>query len=663
MGLRLEGDSARADEEGSARARHAASVQPAARLVPGDGDEREPDRRHRHEVLEPAAGRRAADPRGQEAAQRRPSLRARDRHRLPDRSAHPGDRLDAADRQHDPAFDLLAPPRDRSDEARRCDELVRARPVHDRRAALRRCRLAARDHLPRPRQADRAARDQLPRLLRRARRARLVVPADGVDPARHGLRPRRTRLWPHASSLPQSLSDTVVVEVARRGKLVVGEPYFTPGVPLVLDAKHLGELETGDLAVVQPGRGRAKVVGTIGTAGRIENVLEGLLVERGARTEFERYSLPAEQLEGRVDLRELTTFTIDPDTAKDFDDALSFRREPAGIRAWVHIADVSYFVPAGSPLDHGAADRALSTYVPGLVAPMLPHELADDACSLRPHLDRLCVTVEMPPSGGEPLFYRSVINSNARLTYGQAERGDAAPEILEQLELNAEVSSALREQRFARGALAVQTPEVTFTFGDGRVTGASLESEPHSHMLVEELMILANEHVAAFLSGRNRAALYRVHERPDPQSVELLLAKLTELGVPTPPAPDVLTPQAAADLAGEISKRVAQYVEQTGRGRASFPGLVLRALKQARYDPRNLGHSGLASTAYCHFTSPIRRYPDLVVHRALLRELGQGDDVVNDEELNELAEHTSTREREAAQVEYAADDICLAWLL
>ncbi|HEY3922899.1 MAG TPA: RNB domain-containing ribonuclease [Gaiellaceae bacterium] len=457
------------------------------------------------------------------------------------------------------------------------------------------------------------------------------------------------------------MSDTVVVEVGRRGKLIVGEPYFTPGVPIVLDAKHVA-LDAGDLAVVEPGRGRARVVRVLGSAGRIETVLEGLLVERGARTEFEPYSLPAEQLDGRVDLRDLTTFTIDPDTAKDFDDALSFRREPEGIRAWVHIADVSYFVQAGSPLDHGAAGRALSTYVPGLVAPMLPHELADDACSLRPNQDRLCVTVEMPPGGGEPLFYRSVINSNARLTYGQAQRGDAPPEILEQLELNAELASALRDRRFARGALAVQTPEVTFRFAEGRVAGAELESEPHAHMLVEELMILANEHVAAFLSGRNRAALYRVHERPDPQSIGLLLAKLADLGVPTPPAPDVITPSAAAELAGEISTGIAQYVEQSGRGRASFPSLVLRALKQARYDPRNLGHSGLASTAYCHFTSPIRRYPDLVVHRALLRELGQGDDPVP-EELGELAEHTSAREREAAQIEYAADDICLAWLL
>jgi ribonuclease R len=197
---------------------------------------------------------------------------------------------------------------------------------------------------------------------------------------------------------------------------------------------------------------------------------------------------------------------------------------------------------------------------------------------------------------------------------------------------------------------------------DGGVADAWLEGEPHAHMLVEELMILANEHVGAFLAGRRREALYRVHEPPDPQAVEHLLAKLADLGVPTPPAPKRMTPQQAATLAGETSKLVAQYTEQSGRGRESFPALVLRALKQARYDPRNLGHSGLASTAYCHFTSPIRRYPDLIVHRALLRELGLSDDPPAGD-LQHLAEHCSSREREAGQIEYLADDICLAWLL
>jgi len=457
-------------------------------------------------------------------------------------------------------------------------------------------------------------------------------------------------------------AETVVVEVARRGKLVVGEPFFTAGTPLLLDRKGLGDAGPGDLVVARRTRGRARVQRTLGRADRIETVLEALLVETGARQEFEPYSPPDVKLEGRVDLRELPTFTIDPETAKDFDDALSMDDE----RAYVHIADVSYFIAAGSPLDRGAAERAFSTYVPGLVAPMLPHELADDLCSLRPHAERLCVTVELPLDEGEPSFYRSVIRSDARLSYGQAQRILAGAEsfpfedVLRRLD---ERARELRRRRFARGALRIQTPEVAFEFdGRGGVARARREGEPEAHAVVEEFMIRANEAVAELLASRNRTALYRVHERPDPQSVQLLLAKLAELDVPTPAAPEELTPSSAAAIAAAAAELVATYVEQAARGRDAFPALVLRALKQARYDPRNLGHSGLASRAYCHFTSPIRRYPDLVCHRALLLELGLGDDPPR-EEPAELAEHVSAREREAAQIEYQADEISLAWLL
>jgi ribonuclease R len=202
---------------------------------------------------------------------------------------------------------------------------------------------------------------------------------------------------------------------------------------------------------------------------------------------------------------------------------------------------------------------------------MLPHELADELCSLRPHQDRLCVTVEIPPSG-EPQFYRSVIRSDARLTYGKAEQRDAPGEIQAALDLNDELARELRAKRFARGALQVQTPEIAFRFDrDGGVADAWLEGESHAHMLVEELMVLANELVGAFLSGRRREALYRVHERPDPQAVEHLLAKLVALGVPTPPVPDRMTPQQAAGLTGAISEQITAYVEQSGAVRPEEP--------------------------------------------------------------------------------------------
>ena len=435
-----------------------------------------------------------------------------------------------------------------------------------------------------------------------------------------------------------------------------------PNVPVPLDRKGAGDVGPGDLAVVRTGRGRARIERVLGKAKDIRVVLEGLLVHSGARTDFEPYDAPDPDLSNRVDLREQLCFTIDPDTAKDFDDAISVQEDGDGLRAWVHIADVSAFLPAGSPLDRGAAGRAFSTYVPGNVAPMLPHELSEDLCSLRADEDRLCVTVELPPSG-EPIVYRSIIRSRQRLTYGQAERREADPDVVRALELTDRLTGSMRDQRFARGALRIESPETAFEFdGRGGVARAWLESEPTSHRLVEELMIAANEAVARLLASRRREALFRVHERPDPQAIELLLRKLVDLDVPTPPAPEQLTPATAAAVAAEASELVTDYVRRSARGSRAFPAIILRSLKQARYDPANLGHSGLASRAYCHFTSPIRRYPDLVVHRALLLELGLSEDPPA-EDLPALAELTSAREREAAKVEYLADELCLAWLL
>ena len=381
---------------------------------------------------------------------------------------------------------------------------------------------------------------------------------------------------------------------------------------------------------------------------------------------------PGEPEAGRVDLRDLLALTIDPDDARDFDDALSVRREGDGFRVWVHIADVAASVRTGSGLDIDARERSFSVYVPGRVEPMLPEALSAGLCSLRPRRDRNCVTVEVPfgpdLQPGDPTFYRSLIRSRERLTYSAVEailtgRERAEAEVAGALVLAGDVAAELRRRRYGRGALHVETREIAFRLdGDGGVERAWSESEPHAHGLVEELMILANEAVARLLASRRREGLFRVHEPPDAQAVELLVAKLEELGVPTPPAPNDLPPAEAARLAARISARVSTYTGQAKRGKEAFPSLVLRALKQAHYDPRNLGHSGLASSAYCHFTSPIRRYPDVICHRALLNELGVSDDPLPGD-LPELAEWCSVREREAADVEYAGDAICLAWLL
>ena len=304
--------------------------------------------------------------------------------------------------------------------------------------------------------------------------------------------------------------------------------------------------------VIRTGRGRAKLERVLGRADRIETVLEALLVQEGERSELEPFEARQPSPEGRVDLRDELTFTIDPETAKDFDDALTLYDD----RVLMHIADVSWFVPAGSPLDHGAAGRAFSVYVPGLVSPMLPPRLSDDLCSLRPDVDRLCVTVEVELGSGEARFYRSVIRSKARLTYAQAEailagRERADPDLVEALRRAERVTTDLRDRRFARGALRIESAETAFAFdGQGGIAEAWRESEPHAHTLVEELMILANEAVGGLLAGRRREALYRVHERPEPQSIELLLAKLADLGVPTPPAPERMGPADAAAVAG-----------------------------------------------------------------------------------------------------------------
>jgi ribonuclease R len=426
----------------------------------------------------------------------------------------------------------------------------------------------------------------------------------------------------------------------------------------------------GDSRVVWPPQARQSA----------RSAIEALLRERGLARGFERPVQRAARnaregglevrgdLSRRRDLAELATFTIDPISARDFDDAISAEEQEDGsIRVWVHIADVSAYVPEGSPVDVEARRRGTSVYAPGAVEPMLPQELSNDVCSLVPGRERLAVTVELRLAGAEiasASFYRSVIRSDERLDYERVDRIFAGEEQasapwMQPLAAARRAAAALAHERERRGALAVDSEEPEFVFDErGDVAEIHARTQTESHRLIEHLMIAANEAVADLLQGQKVPCLYRVHERPEPERIERLVAQLATLEVPTPPLPQSMSPSQAAELLGAISQRVERYVDSRGgRGRQALNALVLRSLKQAYYSPRNLGHAGLHTQSYCHFTSPIRRYPDLVCHRALLSAVGGGEAPPRSGELAELGVWSSDCEREAMAIERDADDV------
>jgi len=474
----------------------------------------------------------------------------------------------------------------------------------------------------------------------------------------------------------------VVALLDKRGRFLTAEPFFTRGRRLTVD-KHR-DAAPGRLALLRTagqGRGHAKVVKILGRPDVARDVLEALLLDRGLARRFpagvegaaaEARDRPFDA-PGRRDLTDLVTFTIDPPDAKDYDDAISARRLGADAwRIWVHIADVSAYVRPGSAVDREAYLRATSVYVPGAVEPMLPPALSNDACSLVPAQDRLAVTVEMELHGADvrkAAFYRSAIRSDARLDYDQVDRIFAGREpALEPwagaLDVARAAAGALQARRVTRGALAIESAEPSFRFDrDGHVIDAVPTEQTEAHRVIEHLMITANEQVASLLADRGSPALYRVHEPPDGQAVERLVEQLASLDVATPPVPTRVSPQQAADLVAEISVSVDAHVRRTGHGRRALTALVLRSLKQAYYSPRNLGHAGLGSRSYCHFTSPIRRYPDLVCHRALLSAVGAAEDAPRASSLEEAGAWTSGRERDAMTIERDADDVARCFLL
>jgi ribonuclease R len=362
-------------------------------------------------------------------------------------------------------------------------------------------------------------------------------------------------------------------------------------------------------------------------------------------------TVDARKLEGREDLRKKFIVTIDPDDARDFDDAIHVERiDNGGWRLGVHIADVAAYVEPDSALDREARRRGNSVYLPDRVVPMLPERLSNGVCSLNPGVDRLThsIFIQFDKNGvaKSARFAKSVIRSAHRLTYKQAYAILKSPprdQLSEQLHVAWELASLLRRKRFEHGSLDLDFPEVKVRLDEtGKPVHLERIDNDESHQLIEECMLAANEAVARELKKRGVPTIYRVHENPDPEKLaeyrEFVLSFNYKVG----------------DLThrGELQRLLAST-----RGKPEEQALkigLLKSLKRARYAPQPLGHYGLAKPNYLHFTSPIRRYADLVVHRALAGRNGKHQSRIDMGQIASIAEHISTTERTAADAEIEA---------
>ncbi len=371
----------------------------------------------------------------------------------------------------------------------------------------------------------------------------------------------------------------------------------------------------------------------------------------------------------RQDLRDLPLITIDPDDAKDFDDAIFARpddspKNKGGHIVWVAIADVSAFVKPGSPLDKGAFKRGNSVYLPDRVEPMLPEEISADLCSLRPNEDRACLVVKMRFNAeGDKIshsFSRALMRSHARLTYAQAQEafdghpGEAAKPVADILTDIFKAYEALRTARTRRAPLEIEMPERKVRLDPkGRVIGIEVKERFDAHKLVEEFMIQANVAAAQALERAGEPLIYRVHEPPEMEKVQGLSDFL--------PAIDLKWAMGQRATPKRFNRLIEQARAKDLEETVSMS--VLRTQMKAYYTPKNKGHFGLNLTHYAHFTSPIRRYADLVVHRALVKAFGLGDGGTSAEELTrlkEISEHISSTERSAMAAERDAKDRYIA---
>ena len=446
---------------------------------------------------------------------------------------------------------------------------------------------------------------------------------------------------------------------------LVGDTSAQPGQLVVVDLENWSDSTTTP---------RGRIIEVLGWPGDSGVDMISVIHRFGLRTSFPEPVLAAAravpespapaEIARRKDWRKPLVITIDPADAKDHDDAIWLEKTGHGWSLAVHIADVSHYIKPGSPMDQEAIERGNSTYLVDRVLPMLPTELSNGICSLKPDVDRLTKAALLDISAAGEItratFFDAVIHSRAKLSYeqaqaildGQAAPADSDPQLVAMVREGWKLAAVLRQRRFARGALDLEMPEIKIRLDDqGRAVAADPVIHTHSHQLVEECMLAANEAVARLLRERMKPAIYRIHEDPDPSRLLDYTATAKLHGY----RPGDLTNRAHIQRLLDDSKgSPEEHIIKLG---------LLKSLKRAAYSAEPIGHYGLAKTDYCHFTSPIRRYSDLIVHRALQPLLAnpppRPDRTPSQAELREIARHISDTERTSAEAESETKQIKL----
>jgi ribonuclease R len=408
----------------------------------------------------------------------------------------------------------------------------------------------------------------------------------------------------------------------------------------------------------------AEIISVLGYPGLHETEMHAILAEFelpysfAEEVEQDAEKISAEitdyEIKSRRDFRQVPTFTIDPVDAKDFDDALSLRQlESGNWQVGIHIADVTHYVRAGSLVEEEAKQRATSVYLVDRVVPMLPERLSNYICSLNPSQDKLTYSAVFEMNEKSEVvnewFGRTIINSDRRFSYNEAQQvidtgeGDMKDQVL----VLHKLAQQLRTKRFAAGAFAFEKIEVRFDLDEnGKPLGIKFREMGTANQLIEEFMLLANKHVAEFVGKklRGKTFVYRIHDKPDPEKLSNFSHFITRFGYKLADDERTSLPKAMNKLLTSVAGKKEQNIIET---------LALRSMAKAIYSTENIGHYGLAFRHYTHFTSPIRRYPDMMVHRLLSVYLAQENPGAQ-EKYGKMCEHSSKMERLAAEAERAS---------